>query len=343
MHSLARWLRDAIRYGWFLVQVAIVLYGLAMFVYLVARVTVGENWNLIAFANAFLPWLAWCSMGLALLALLSRYRGLLIAVQMPIIFTFLILYSDVLLPRNDPEPVAGPVFTAATYNILSHQSNPDYIIHEIGRMDVDILGLQEVGEGHAAQMEDMLALMYPYRVLEPRDPPVDGIGLLSRYPVLDVTLFKPMPSSSLHLRAVLDIEGTPVTIFVSHAEPAASRYAPLLYDDSRRDSELEILRTDFLETELNPVVLLCDCNMTDQSDAYRALDRVMDEAFRRMGRGMGFTYPDHTDWAPPLMRLDHIWYSDQLVARDATTWQRTGTSLHRPVWATLALRQSLNQ
>ena len=71
MRSLARWLRDVLRYGWFLVQIAIVLYGLAMFVYIVARITVGENWNLIAFANAFLPWLAWCGMGLALLALLS--------------------------------------------------------------------------------------------------------------------------------------------------------------------------------------------------------------------------------------------------------------------------------
>lgn len=339
MRSLAQWLRDVLRYGWFLVQIAIVLYGLAMFVYIVARITVGENWNLIAFANAFLPWLAWCGMGLALLALLSRYRGLLIAVQMPIIFTFLILYSDVLLPRNKAKPVTGPHFTAATYNILSHQSNPDYIIHEIGRMDADILGLQELGEGHAAQIEETLPEVYPYRVLEPRDPPIDGIGLLSRFPVLDVTLFKPMPSSSLQLRAVLDIEGTSVTVYVTRAEPAASRYAPLLYDDSRRDSELEILRTDYLETELNPVLMLCDCNMTDQSDAYRALDRVMDEAFRRMGRGMGFTYPDHTDWAPPLMRLDQIWYSDQLVAREAITWKRTGTSLHRPVCATLALEQ----
>jgi vancomycin resistance protein VanJ len=339
MHSLARRLRGLIRYGWFLVQIAIVLYGLAMFVYIVARITVGENWNLIAFANAFLPWLAWFGMALALVALLSRYRGLLIAVQMPIVFTFLILYSDMLLPRNEPEPVTGPDFTAATYNILSHQSNPDFIIHEIGRMDVDIVGLQEVGEGHAAQIEETLADAYPYRVLEPRDPAVNGIGLLSRYPVLDVTLFKPMPSSSLHLRAVLDVEGTSVTVFVSHAEPASSRYAPLLYDDSRRDSELEILRRDYVESELNPVLLLCDCNMTDQSDAYRALDRVMDEAFRRIGRGMGFTFPDHTDWVPPLMRLDQIWYSDQLVARKAMTWNRTGTSLHRPVWAALALKQ----
>lgn len=339
MRNLARRLRSVIRYIWFLIQLAIVLYGLAMFVYLMARITVGENWNVIAFANAFLPWLAWCAMGLALLALLSRYRGLLIAVQMPIIFAFLILYSDVLLPRNTPEPATGPEIAVATYNILSHQSNADRIIDEIERMDVDILGLQEVGDDHAAQIEAALAAAYPYRVLEPRAPSTDGVGLLSRYPVLNYTLFKPMPGSSLFLRAVLDIEGRAVTVYVIHAEPVANRYTPLLYDDSRRDDELEILRTDYIENELNPVLLLCDCNMTDQSDAYRALDRVMDEAFQRMGRGMGFTFPDHTDWAPPLMRVDQIWYSDQFIARQAMTWKRTGTSLHRPMWARLALRQ----
>ena len=236
MRSLARWLRDVFRYGWFLVQIAIVLYGLAMFVYIVARITVGENWNLIAFANAFLPWLAWCGMGLALLALLSRYRGLLIAVQMPIIFTFLILYSDVLLPRNKAKPVTGPHFTAATYNILSHQSNPDYIVHEIGRMDADILGLQELGEGHAAQIEETLAEVTVPRAGAALYLSTDR-GLLSRFPVL-THLFADA-ELPLQLRAVLTSGTNVVGRHPRRASRQLLRAAAL-----RRASELEILRTD---------------------------------------------------------------------------------------------------
>jgi hypothetical protein len=104
---------------WFLIQAGIVLYGLLVIGYLLARLLVGERWNLVAFANNFVPWMAGLGLALGLIALFSRYRWLLIAMQVPGIVTFLVLYGDLLVPEaSQAQHGNGPELTVATYNIF---------------------------------------------------------------------------------------------------------------------------------------------------------------------------------------------------------------------------------
>jgi endonuclease/exonuclease/phosphatase (EEP) superfamily protein YafD len=85
-----------------------------------------------------------------------------------------------------------------------------------------------------------------------------------------------------------------------------------------------------------PALLLCDCNLTDTSQAYARLATFMADSFREAGWGFG-----HSSFSrrPPFQaqRLDYVWHSDQLAALEAAVGPDGGSD-HRPVIARLALR-----
>jgi sugar phosphate permease len=97
--------------------VGIALYGLLVIGYFLARLVVGERWNLVAFANNFVPWIVAGGVFLCLMALFSRHRWVLIAFQVPGIVAFLVLFGALFLPKGSAEEHAdGPELTVATYN-----------------------------------------------------------------------------------------------------------------------------------------------------------------------------------------------------------------------------------
>jgi hypothetical protein len=102
---------------WILVQAGIAINGLLVIGYLLARVVVGERWKAVAFTNNFVPWMAAVGLLLSLIALFSRYRWGLIALQLPSIIAFLVLYGGLFLPKGSTaQQAGGPELTVATYN-----------------------------------------------------------------------------------------------------------------------------------------------------------------------------------------------------------------------------------
>ncbi len=323
------------RAAWGCIQVFVALYGFATVIYLLGRITVGETWNVIGFFNNAVPWLAAVALVLAIVALLSRWRSLLIALQLPVILAALLIYNPVLLPADPPAPGAGPQLRVASYNILSGQSDADEIVQVIADVDADVIALHELGPEHTELIEQQLAERYPYRAMYPTPSEHRGVGLLSRYPISDETSFTIGENSFIYLRAVLDVNGTPITLFAAHPPPPDGRTLPVEYDSSDRDAELATLREQYLAGERGPLLVLCDCNTTDQSDAYHALRDVLHDSFWEVGQGLGFTFQSRLPF--PLMRIDYVWYSDEFRALDVNVWDDAGTSDHRPVVARLEL------
>lgn len=99
------------------VHAGIIAYGILFMLYLLARVIVGERWNLVAFANNLLPWLCWTSMALAIVGLLYRDRGLLVSLQLPALVVFGIAYGEQFLPNVPPPQRDVPTLTVAFYNV----------------------------------------------------------------------------------------------------------------------------------------------------------------------------------------------------------------------------------
>jgi endonuclease/exonuclease/phosphatase (EEP) superfamily protein YafD len=324
-----------------LFQAFILLYGLAVTGYLLARLAAGERWSWIAYANNFVPWWALGNLALGAIALSTRRRWLLVTVQIPGMAAFLILYGELLLPRDtSAEATDHPPITVATYNIISATSDPQRVREVITGLDADLIGLQEVGQVHAGMFAAELSAQYPYQAMYP-GPPVSGVGLLSRYPILQEEMFQPLAGSMYYLRAVIDLDGLPVTVYVIHPLPPQGIISPFMYDDARRDSEIAILRDEYLAHETGPLLVVGDFNMTDQSDSYRRMDDLLEDTFREVGRGMGFTFPDQIRSSirlfPLLLRIDYIWHTADFAAHSVHVGDDSGTSDHRPVVARLVL------
>jgi endonuclease/exonuclease/phosphatase (EEP) superfamily protein YafD len=251
-----------------------------------------------------------------------------------------ILYGGLLWPRGEIAQAGdGFTFTAATYNMFSSFSDPDEVIKTIESLNADIIGFEELRSTHAAAIEEHFADDYPYMVISPTETAF-GVGLISRFPIVDQQIDLPVEPYGQHIRAMLDINGTEVVVYVAHPNPPKNFFSPLSYDDTRRGRQLGSLR-DHLRQESGPVLVLCDCNMTDQSDDYRAMDDLLDDSFREAGARMGFTFPARIGvtkrFLPYLVRIDYIWHSDQFVALNAHVGDDSGTSDHRPVIAELSL------
>lgn len=205
----------------------------------------------------------------------------------------------------------------------------------VSTFDTDLVGLGEYEYSQAGQLHRRLTEAYPYRAIYPY---ATDVALFSRYPILEKRLIRSPELRSPLLRAVVDIQGVAVTVYVVHLISPTLFGLPWQYEDAARNQESALVR-DLLARESGPLLVLCDCNFTDQSDAYQSFDTLLTDAFREAGCGMGFTYPNEQRFLPPLVRIDYIWHNDHFSTLEAYPLNDSGTSDHRPIVARLAITQ----
>lgn len=326
---------------WILVQASTAFYGAAAAAYLLARLAVGERWHWVAFANNFVPWWALGGLICGGIAAFSRHRKILIAFQAPILLAFVILYGGTVWPRGSHAQAHNGIdFVAATYNLRSVASEPQQTVRVIMSLNADLVGVEELGQERALLFQQALKNQYPYQVAYATTK-ASGLGLLSRYPVVAQDFKADVRGYIQYLRAVVDVRGVKLTVYVFHPHTPLNFKSPLTYNDSRRRQEIAVLE-DRLAADQGPVLVLCDCNMTDQSDSYRALSRTLTDSFREAGWGLGLTFPAGTPSRffdlPRLVRIDYIWHNAYLVASEAHVGGDSGTSDHSPVTARLTLK-----
>jgi hypothetical protein len=98
-------------------HIGIMAYGGLFICYLLARLAVGERWNVVALANNLLPWLCWTGMILGGIGLLYADRWLLAGLQMPALVVFGVVYGTLFLPGRATPAADEPTLTVATYNV----------------------------------------------------------------------------------------------------------------------------------------------------------------------------------------------------------------------------------
>lgn len=155
-----------------------------------------------------------------------------------------------------------------------------------------------------------------------------------------VTKF-PFPPQELAIQAIVDWNGQPLHIFVVHLSAnnffdnplamlpqlAQERYGYRADQLSRLAEEVTAVSA--------PIILMCDCNMTDSSEAYAKMDSMLEDSFWQAGQGLGHTlYSKEIPFR--VQRVDYVWYSDAFTAVDAIVGQH-GESDHHPIISTLTL------
>lgn len=324
MWRLARWLFN----------MAATFYGMVATAYTLLKFAVGDTRELTFNYNVFVHLLWMPALVLLPISVYRRNKIVSAVLALPAA-VFIISYMPLFLPRFPNIPANAREFTLATFNIYKDAYDHPKTIETIREMDADIVNLQELTNGAAQMIFEELSVEYPYMALHPnRRDPAAGQGVLSRYPILEDEYWVLRRG---HQRVSIDLEGTEIVLYNTHPHQTFASYA---FEIQYRTREIENVLERAAQEE-GPVIIAGDFNMTDQTDDYSRVTANYTDAFRAMGWGLGFTFPDTTNQRRPLLpllaRIDYIFYNEQIAASQVYVWHNSGGSDHRPIWAKLAL------
>ena len=198
--------------------------------------------------------------------------------------------------------------------------------------EVSLAVLEELHADTADAMRDDLREQFPYQIHSPAY--ISGKGLVSRMPVVGHEWFEP-PSGRTWLKAVVDVSGCHVNVFVVHlAPPEQGR----MLRPVANDMEVLISRA----TGDTPTILAGDFNFVRPAKSYRLLLRAgFRDMFAIAGSGAGLTYPTRYQRRPVrlprLVRIDYIWISKHF--RPIASWlgPKVGSD-HLPLLAEVELQ-----
>ena len=125
----------------------------------------------------------------------------------------------------------------------------------------------------------------------------------------------PAPGTLYCIKAVLNVNGKPITVMTVHTQPRYMLLQPVYtaQGSPQMNSLLNMIPRN------GPTLMMGDFNFTDQSSDYKVLARSrLHDTFREVGWGFGATWPVHVGGINrfmPVARLDYIWHSDEFQAR----------------------------
>jgi endonuclease/exonuclease/phosphatase (EEP) superfamily protein YafD len=212
-------------------------------------------------------------------------------------------------------------------NLYAANSDITSLIEEIERQQPDVLCLQEV----TLRWERLLTLLrsrYPYEKVAARDG-TQGIALLSRWPLRNVTVTTMGGSPSEAIRVTIELPGGPLSLMTMHAYPPMG---PSI--TAARNLQLSHAAEIAREAD-TPFVLIGDLNIAPWSPFYD--DFVVDSGLQcaRQGHGILPTWPVGRVF-PALVPIDHALCSPD-VRFDAVSRGNYIGSDHLPLVVDLAV------
>jgi endonuclease/exonuclease/phosphatase (EEP) superfamily protein YafD len=299
--------------------------GLAM------RYWPGDRLLPIRLMNYLMPWFLLVLVPALLIAALMR-RGWLAAVLATPVLLISMNHPSLFLPRARDTRYGSSIIKIMSYNVQRRNGNVDGVSELILREKPDIVLLQELNRSRVDSLVDSLELLYPDS--DSNFAYEEGLrqAVFCRYEILSS---QALPDKGRAQKLSIDIASTPLTVFNIHP------YRRLGWH--RRYNQMSKLMSEDIEGGKTPVILGGDFNTTEHSETGRIVNKSLRNAHREVGRGFGFTYPYSARLfgrhfhAFPVVRIDHIYFSEHFIPISARTLDETGGSDHYPVVAELRL------
>lgn len=306
------------------------LFGLGVMLWYALRWWPGDRFLPVRLVNYFMPWLLVGLLPGLTLAGLARRKWVALALATPALIIGL-TFAPLFLPRP-PEVLAANIsLKVMSYNIWYHNHEGEEVTRLIRQEQPDILLLQELKPGMARALTSQLADLYPEGQLYWAYEPEVLQGIISRFPLMPVELAYDKG------RTQKVIAETPAgAIAVWNVHPSTPN------PWSRQYQQMSGLAEDIAAVN-GPLIVGGDFNTTDQSEAYQLIRQYLHNAHWETGWGFGFSFPAHrprfreVPVVTPVIRIDHIFYSDHFSARAARTLDESGGSDHLPVTAELTV------
>ena len=291
--------------------------------------------------NVFGLWLYLPLPCLLLLVPLARPRAVAVALAVPL-SCFGWEYAALFMPER--VAADGTPLRVLSWNVL-------FSNHDIAAIDTlirahrpDVVALQELSVDQSRALQPLLDRRYPYRALAPGGP--GGLGVWSRFPILDSSVADDRRNSCACQRLIIEVSGQ--TIRFVNAHPFAPRYAmrswiagyrlplplPRDFATARQEPAIDAL-VAMARAGGAPLIIAGDLNTSDRQANYWRLRRYLQDAYRAAGRGFGLTFPHRAMrigpyWLPSLLRIDYILYSAGIEATRAFTVGTPASDHRRP-------------
>jgi vancomycin resistance protein VanJ len=246
-------------------------------------------------------------------------------------------YAPLLLPRHNLVHAASGELKVMSFNVWSKNSSPGRIAEAVSEYGPDILLLQEITlpqfETLSRRLDEITATTG--EVWSKAYEPLSLQAVISRY-----QLQSQWAKVNKAKVQVVSAEAPFGTVMVFNVHPTWGNWA-------RRNRQLaDLLREDILPCDM-PLILGGDFNAPDRSEIFRLLARHLHNAHTEAGKGFGFTFPASLSMGNrllpffPLVRIDHIFFSDHFSVLHAATSDDAYGSDHLPVTARLAFNPGL--
>lgn len=250
-----------------------------------------------------------------------------------------------------PAPInitnSQPSIKILSHNLSWYKTQSPTLSKLIDQQKPDIIFLQEIVRKHTERAFTWLKADYPYQI---GTPPV---GILSKYPIVSSEILHLAGHPETQQRAIIKFNEQEVVIYNMQATGPWLKISKKLrflkipvYKYGKRSPEIQDL-VERVERESLPVIVAGDFNMTDETQDYDRVQKVMQDSFRKSGFGFGFTWPHgwelkllvkSSNWRLnyPVCRIDYIWYSQHWGAKSSSVLEATESD-HLPVAAELIL------
>ena len=308
---------------WLSLVLFLCLIYLGVMMSLFAARAVMPHWpSWLALLNVFAPFLFAPLLIILPVALWARSKTVFMASLVAAALGFL-LYGSRFLTEPPANAAANGVMTVMTFNLGPNQALPEQNLAAIEAENADIVTVQELVPATVKLLRASLADRYPYMILDLR---ADTTGLLSRYPIINSDWFSPAGRGRSVLHATLNVNGTPLHILAVHPLPPGISWhdeypLPTGLDDAEQELEAKdiLRRVTYLE---GPVLVMGDFNMSDQSSVYNLVSSALEDSYRQVGWGLGFTFPNHLKMQGmpvpgPFIRIDYVFHSAHTSAQSA--------------------------
>jgi vancomycin resistance protein VanJ len=310
------------------------LFGSTVLAGVVLRPWAGDALYVTRYTGYVMPWLllglvpgaAWACM---------RRRWALATVLGASTATIVSLHAPLFRSRPAAAAHGTLALRVMSYNTWATNQDATRIASVVLRYRPDVLLLQEIRADVLTRFTEAARGLYDGAPVHLVYDPNLHQAIVSRWAI--------EPSASLARKgntqkAVLRSPGGRITVFNVH---------PLRLGGWRhRYSQISALVDEHVLPEDGPVILGGDFNAPDRSQLYERVSSTLANAHAQRGLGFGFTYPVFVRSpfgripAVPLVRIDHLFFTDDFVAVRAGTIDDSGGSDHRPVFAELALSQA---
>lgn len=307
-------------------------FGVIVLLGLVLRQWSGDHLVLSRYVGYVMPWLLLGLLPGLIWAGLLHYRGLVFLLVLPSIL-ILFTYAPLFLPRPKITVTDGFTFKVLSYNLWSKNQQINEAARLIIEQKPDILLLQEMTSDVFERMKPKLSNLYDGQEVYTFYEPHYLLGIISRYPA---DYSQKISGKGRVQKVGLRTPKGLITVYNVHFLRRGgwrSRY-----------NKISSLLENELMNETGPVIIGGDFNTTDQSQTYKRITQDLDNAHWEAGFNFGFSFPTASIRlfgvipVPSLIRIDHIFFNNRVLALSAATIKDPGGSDHFPVSAVLSLK-----